>query len=99
MFYVQLANTNSYRSLNNNIYSNNTSAVDPVFALVKRAYSKQTMPPVDKAPVEKYVEDLIEHNRIVIFSKTTCPWCVKVKELFKSLNEEFISIEIDVIGK
>lgn len=59
------------------------------------------MPPTSadaKFSPEKYVEDLIEANKVVIFSKTTCPWCAKVKELFKSINESFIAIELDVIG-
>jgi len=55
------------------------------------------MPPVDnKNPVALYVEELLSKNRVVIFSKTTCPWCVKVKELFKELNEEFVAIELDL---
>jgi predicted DsbA family dithiol-disulfide isomerase len=56
------------------------------------------MPPIDKGSIEKYVEELIEKNKIVIFSKTTCPWCAKVKELFKLINEEFVSIELDLVG-
>ena len=60
------------------------------------------MPPIGadgKFSAEKYVEDLLEANKIVIFSKTTCPWCTKVKELFKSINEPFLSIELDIVGK
>lgn len=60
------------------------------------------MPPTGadgKFSAQKYVEDLLEANKIVIFSKTTCPWCTKVKELFKSINESFLSIELDIVGK
>lgn len=58
-----------------------------------------TMPPVngDEKSIEKYVEELIEANKVLIFSKTTCPWCAKVKELFKSINEPFLAIELDVV--
>lgn len=59
------------------------------------------MPPVngDEKSIEKYVEELIEANKVLIFSKTTCPWCAKVKELFKSINEPFLAIEFDVVGE
>lgn len=60
------------------------------------------MPPIEadgKFSPEKYVENLIEANKIVIFSKTTCPWCAKVKELFKSLNETYLSVELDIVGQ
>jgi glutaredoxin len=55
------------------------------------------MPPVDnKNPVALFVEELLCKNKVVIFSKTTCPWCVKVKELFKELNEKFVAVELDL---
>ena len=55
------------------------------------------MPPVEKSAAALYVKKLISQNKIVIFSKTTCPWCAKVKELFKEINEEFVAIELDNI--
>jgi glutaredoxin len=36
---------------------------------------------------------------VTIFSKTTCPFCAKVKELFKSLNEPFTVVELDQIDE
>lgn len=56
------------------------------------------MPPISGDSVQDYVEKLLKENKIVIFSKTTCPWCVKVKQLFKDLNEEFVTVELDKIG-
>jgi hypothetical protein len=32
------------------------------------------------------VLDLIKQNKVIVFSKTTCPYCDKTKELFKSLK-------------
>lgn len=58
------------------------------------------MPPVEfTASAATFVEDLISKNRIIIFSKTTCPWCTKVKNLFQSINEDFNTIELDTLGK
>lgn len=71
------------------------------FATNRTDIKKATMPPVHangEFSAEKYVEDLIEANKVVIFAKTTCPWCAKVKELFKSLNEPFLSVELDSVG-
>lgn len=46
-------------------------------------------------PSPEFVDKLIKENRIMIFSKTTCPFCKKVKELFTSLNETFNVLELD----
>ena len=55
------------------------------------------------SPIETSVGDLaekwIKENRIVIFSKTTCPYCVKVKELFHNLNLTPVIVQLDNIGR
>ena len=63
--------------------------------------TKQTssVQPKPGQAIDSFVNDLIRLNDIVIFSKTTCPFCAKVKELFKSLNHEYVSVELDAIGK
>ena len=43
--------------------------------------------------VENYVKD----NKIMIFSKSRCPFCTKVKELFKSLGVDFFALELDTL--
>lgn len=54
------------------------------------------MPPVvPKTDPIKIVEDLVKNNRIAVFSKTTCPYCIKVKQLFSALNLEIGVIEVD----
>jgi hypothetical protein len=35
-------------------------------------------PVIPKTDPIKIVEDLIKNNRIAVFSKTTCPFCMKV---------------------
>ncbi len=57
------------------------------------------MPPVDgNKKIADYVEDLIKSNKVLIFTTTTCPYCTKVKELFKSINQEYKAIVLDEIG-
>lgn len=47
---------------------------------------------------EGFVNEFIRANKVAIFSKSTCPFCAKVKELFKSLNQPFTYVELDQIG-
>ena len=49
--------------------------------------------------IEQFCNNLIKDNRVMIFSKDNCPFAAKVKELFNSINETFIAIELDKMGK
>ncbi|XP_025908290.1 thioredoxin reductase 3 isoform X2 [Nothoprocta perdicaria] len=42
------------------------------------------------------VRALIDTHRVMIFSKSYCPYCNKVKELFRSLRVEYYALELDV---
>ena len=53
--------------------------------------------PKPSETIEEYVNKLLDTNKVVVFSKTTCPYCAKVKELFKSLNEPILVVELDDI--
>ena len=41
------------------------------------------------------LDSLIASNRITIVSKTTCPFCTRVKRLFADINEPVTVIEVD----
>merc|ERR1719391_1332277 len=41
------------------------------------------------------VEKLITNNKVMVFSKTTCPFCVKIKQLFDSLKIKYEVLELD----
>lgn len=43
----------------------------------------------------QFVKDSISKQRVVIFSKTFCPYCTMAKEQFKKLNFDFLAIEIE----
>ena len=49
--------------------------------------------------IESFFNEIIKSSTIVIFSKTTCPYCAKVKELLRSLKYDFVSVELDRLGK
>lgn len=35
------------------------------------------------------------HNDVVIWSKSTCPYCIIAKDIFKRLNQHYTAVEID----
>ncbi|CAM5125885.1 unnamed protein product [Eretmochelys imbricata] len=42
------------------------------------------------------VRTLISSHRVVVFSKSYCPYCIKVKELFHSMGVDFYALELDL---
>ncbi|XP_035304671.1 thioredoxin reductase 3 isoform X4 [Cricetulus griseus] len=47
--------------------------------------------------LRRRLKDLIEGNRVMIFSKSYCPHSAKVKELFSSLGVEYYILELDQV--
>ncbi|GAB0098445.1 Glutaredoxin [Sergentomyia squamirostris] len=43
----------------------------------------------------QFVEDTIASDKVVIFSKTSCPYCTMAKEQFKKLNQKFTVIDLE----
>lgn len=41
------------------------------------------------------VKKLIDSDEIVIFSKTTCPYCKSAKEVFDTMNYKYTAVELD----
>lgn len=67
----------------------------------KRNKEKRDSPP-NMAPVTaasksvpQLVQRLIEDNPVVIFSKSTCPTCGRVKEVFEKLGQNSYLVEVD----
>ncbi|XP_037031396.1 glutaredoxin-C4-like [Bradysia coprophila] len=42
-----------------------------------------------------FILDTIDHNKVVIFSKTTCLYSNLAKEQFQKLNYPFLAVELD----
>lgn len=38
------------------------------------------------------LKEIIDNNNVVVFSKTTCPYCVKAKQLLQQNNIEFVDV-------
>ncbi|EMS59584.1 Monothiol glutaredoxin-S6 [Triticum urartu] len=43
-----------------------------------------------------FVQNAIYSNRITIFSKSYCPYCMRTKRIFKDLNENPYVVELDL---
>ncbi|KAH8946762.1 hypothetical protein BDL97_11G003500 [Sphagnum fallax] len=50
----------------------------------------------EEIDAKQFVDDAISSNRLVIFSKSYCPYCQRAKALFKELNEQPYIVEIDL---
>lgn len=51
------------------------------------------------APVQPplaVVEEKIKNNHVMMFSKTTCPYCAKIKNLFSELDVKYTLFELDL---
>uniref|UniRef100_A0A6N2M6B8 Glutaredoxin domain-containing protein n=1 Tax=Salix viminalis TaxID=40686 RepID=A0A6N2M6B8_SALVM len=40
-------------------------------------------------------KELVSTNSVVVFSKTFCPYCTKVKQLLNQLGAKYIVVELD----
>ncbi|XP_033820941.1 glutaredoxin 2 isoform X1 [Periophthalmus magnuspinnatus] len=43
----------------------------------------------------KYVQEVVSQNCVVIFSKTTCPYCKMAKNVFNEIGANYKVIELD----
>lgn len=46
----------------------------------------------------QYVNDLVSQNCVVIFSKSTCPYCRMAKSVFQEIGAAFTVVELDQRG-
>lgn len=44
----------------------------------------------------EFAESAIRDNKVVVFSKSSCPFCIKTKTTLTGLNVPFHAIELDV---
>jgi len=65
-----------------------------VTATGRRAQGTATSTEVNLQPVEK-VKNLIKENEVIMFSKTTCPFCSQAKDVLKSTGSKFVVVELD----
>ena len=49
--------------------------------------------------VSSKVDSIISSDSVVVFSKTTCPFCTKVKALFVEKKVDVKYVELDQVGE
>ena len=52
---------------------------------------------MQRSQVAKLVSDFAKQHQVALFSKTWCPFCAKVKNLFESHNVKYEAYELDKI--
>lgn len=61
--------------------------------------SNNTMPPVVSGDDPKAaVTQLVKDNSVMVFSKSWCPFCKKLKKAFKLSRIDFEAVELDTLG-
>uniref|UniRef100_R4FME4 Glutaredoxin-2, mitochondrial n=1 Tax=Rhodnius prolixus TaxID=13249 RepID=R4FME4_RHOPR len=54
-----------------------------------------SLPTDMSGPTAQFVKDAITQDKIVIFSKSYCPYCKMAKDVFDKLKKSYTSIELD----
>ncbi|CAG86752.2 DEHA2D03410p [Debaryomyces hansenii CBS767] len=62
-----------------------------MFEYIKSWFVSPPVSPVIKAEVQ----NLIDSNKILIFSKSYCPYCDSTKDLIKSITSDFKVVELN----
>jgi len=60
--------------------------------------AKQQAGDYDEAEIIEFIQDQIDENKVVVFSFSTCPFCVKSKEALDILGVKFSAVEVDQMG-
>merc|ERR1719427_7063 len=76
--------------------SDHSAARFPVLSPRLQFRSLATMAPITSSPMET-VDQLVAANTVMVFSKTTCPFCTKIKNLFEQLKVKIEVLELDQV--
>ncbi|XP_046543864.1 glutaredoxin-like [Haliotis rubra] len=60
------------------------------------SHSKSDPPRYMNSKEAREVAGLITENCVMVFSKTYCPYCKEVKNIFKNMNVPFQCVELDI---
>jgi len=51
--------------------------------------------PIQTAEIHSSIKELVQQDQVVIFSKTTCPFCYDAKEVFDKMGQKYTVIELN----
>ncbi|XP_012694941.1 glutaredoxin 2 isoform X2 [Clupea harengus] len=63
--------------------------------LRQRMGNLSTSGALSSPPCTKFVQDVVSRNCVVIFSKTSCPYCKMAKNVFNEIGATYKVIELD----
>ena len=46
-----------------------------------------------------FIQEAVEHNKVVVFSRTDCPYCETVKDVLKKTGVRYKLYELNDMGK
>lgn len=49
----------------------------------------------DGGDAKRFIEKAVSEHAVVVFSKSTCPYCVRVKKLFGDVRADIFLVEIN----
>jgi glutaredoxin 3 len=44
------------------------------------------------------IQSQIQSSPVLVYSKSYCPYCTQVKELFEDMDVPFTAVELDLLG-
>lgn len=71
------------------------TALFTIFATALTVVSAKRIPGKATLAPAEFIDQALQDSKIVIFSKTQCPWCDKAKALFEAYGEEYATYELD----
>lgn len=66
--------------------------------LFQEALPFRNLPATSKMSAKQNVESKVSANKVVVFSKTYCPYCTKTKSLLNSLGVDYSLVELDNVN-
>ena len=72
------------------------AAFAPTLALRPTAAVARSLPVVASA-LEDSIKSTIGGSKVVMYSKSYCPFCIKTKDLLGSIGAEYSAIELDLM--
>ncbi|XP_048833356.1 glutaredoxin 2 isoform X2 [Brienomyrus brachyistius] len=73
----------------------NTVSTPGVIILSRMGNFSSSPGSLSSAECTRLIEDVVSHNCVVIFSKTTCPYCKMAKNVFSEIGAAYKVIELD----
>jgi glutaredoxin 3 len=87
---------NTLASHNAATTTNNNKSTGWGLSVFSRFMSSSSSSPTTEPTVMDEITKLVDTNKVVIFSKSYCPYCSATKELFKRMNVQgVVVIELD----